>query len=197
MNKILCFGDSNTFGFNPQNGSRYTSNERWAGILKESIKDSYELIEAGCNNRTGFFKNPAGKEFSGLRVFPEYLKKYNPDIIILAIGINDLQFQYNSSNQDIEEGLGKYLKLINDTKTILLIPSIIEKNILKSFFAQMFDETSIEKSKELHKIYKNFAIKNNLTYIDLNKIVKPSSIDGLHYDIEMHKIIAESILKVL
>lgn len=197
MNRILCFGDSNTFGFNPLNGSRYISNERWAGILKESIKDSYELIEAGCNNRTGFFNNPAGKEFSGLRVFPEYLKKYNPDIIILAIGINDLQFQYNSSNQDIEEGLVKYLKLIKNKKTILLIPSIIEKCILKSFFAQMFDKTSIEKSKELHKIYKNFAIKNNLTYIDLNKIVKPSSIDGLHYDIEMHKIIAQSILKVL
>ena len=197
MDKILCFGDSNTFGFNPQNGSRYKANERWSGILKENTKDKYQVIETGCNNRTAFFTNPSGKEQSGLKVFPEYLKKYNPDIIILAIGINDLQFQYNSSNQDIEAGLEKYLNLINDKKTILLIPSIIDENILKSFFAQMFDETSIEKSKELHIIYKNFAIKNNITYIDLNQIVKPSSIDGLHYDIKMHKIIAQSILKVL
>ncbi len=197
MDRILCFGDSNTFGFNPKDGSRYNINERWSGILKENVKKSYELIEAGCNNRTGFYNNPSGNEQSGLKVFPDYLKKYNPDIIILAIGINDLQFQYNSSNQDIEAGLEKYLNLINDKKFILLIPSIIEKNILKSFFAQMFDDTSIEKSKELHIIYKTFAIKNNITYIDLNQIVKPSSIDGLHYDIEMHKIIAQSILKVL
>ena len=197
MNKILCFGDSNTFGFNPKDGSRYKANERWTGILKEYVKSSYELIEAGCNNRTAFFTNPSGRDQSGLKVFPEYLKKYNPDIIILAIGINDLQYQYNSTNKDIETGLEKYRNLINDKRFILLIPSIIETNILKSFFAQMFDVTSIEKSKVLHKLYKNFAIKNNLTYIDLNQIVKPSSIDGLHYDIEMHKIIAQSILKVL
>ena len=197
MNRILCFGDSNTFGFNPKDGSRYSTNERWSGILKENVKNSYEVIEAGCNNRTAFYNNPSGKEQSGLKVFSGYLNKYNPHIVILAIGINDLQFQYNSSSQDIETGLEKYLNLINDKKFILLIPSIIEKNILKSFFAQMFDETSIEKSKELHNIYKNFAIKNNLIYIDLNKIVKPSSIDGLHYDIEMHKIIAKAILKVL
>ena len=49
MKKILCFGDSNVYGFNPQNGSRYKEFERWSSLIKNN---GYEIIEAGCNNRT-------------------------------------------------------------------------------------------------------------------------------------------------
>ena len=34
MKKILCYGDSNTFGFNPENGKRFDNLTRWSGILK-------------------------------------------------------------------------------------------------------------------------------------------------------------------
>ena len=45
MKKILCYGDSNTFGFNPANGSRYSEEQRWSGRLKELLKPDYEIIE--------------------------------------------------------------------------------------------------------------------------------------------------------
>ena len=149
MKTILCFGDSNTFGFNPINGSRYDKNSRWAGILSLSLINKFKVIEAGCNNRTGFFNNPTGLEQSGAKIFPAYLKKYNPDIIILAIGINDLQFQYNATSDDIKKGLEKYFELLKNKQIILLIPTIISNNILNSFFAQMFDVTSINKSTHI------------------------------------------------
>lgn len=197
MKTILCFGDSNTFGFNPINGSRYDKSTRWTGLLSQSLTNKFKIIEAGCNNRTGFFNNPAGQEQSGLKVFPFYLEKYNPDIVILAIGINDLQFQYDATIEDIKNGLEKYFKLLENKEIILLIPTIISNNILNSFFAQMFDITSINKSKLIPPIYEEIAKKYNAKFIDLNKIVKPSEIDGLHYNIEMHKIIAQAIIKVL
>lgn len=197
MKKILCFGDSNTYGFIPQNGKRYPENIRWSGILKSKLNPDYQTIEAGCNNRTGFFDNPAGKEFTGYKILPEYLKKYNPDIVITAIGINDLQFQYNASIEDIKNGLDKLLNLINDKEIILLSPSIIKYNILNSFFAQMFDETSIQKSFNLAEIYQKAAEKYNAKYINLNEIVTPSDIDGLHYEPQAHSKIADKIIKVL
>ena len=34
MKKILCYGDSNTFGYNPYDASRYNEHTRWTAILQ-------------------------------------------------------------------------------------------------------------------------------------------------------------------
>ena len=35
MKRIVCFGDSNTFGHNPLDGSRLPRDQRWTGILSD------------------------------------------------------------------------------------------------------------------------------------------------------------------
>lgn len=200
MKKILCFGDSNTFGYNPNNGSRYNENSRWTGILKNLCKNNYEIIEAGCNNRTAFSNNPDGIQFTGYMILPEYLKKFY-DIIILAIGINDLQKFYNPTLEEFETGIENIIKKIRESlpncNIIILSPSHITENILNSNFRFMFNETSIEKSKQITPIYEKIANEYNCKFLDLNKIVIPSEIDGLHYEVEEHKKIAQSIITLL
>ena len=133
MKKILCFGDSNTFGYNPHNGSRYNENSRWTGILKNLCKNNYEIIEAGCNNRTAFSNNPDGIQFTGYKVLPEYLKEIY-DTIIFAIGINDLQKFYNPTLEEFETGIENLIKKIRESlpncNIIILSPSHITENIL-------------------------------------------------------------------
>ena len=200
MKKILCFGDSNTFGYNPNNGSRYNENSRWTGILKNLCKNNYEIIEAGCNNRTAFSNNPDGIQFTGYMILPEYLKKFY-DIIILAIGINDLQKFYNPTLEEFETGIENIIKKIRESlpncNIIILSPSHITENILNSNFRFMFNQTSIEKSKQITPIYEKIANEYNCKFLDLNKIVIPSEIDGLHYEVEEHKKIAQSIITLL
>lgn len=200
MKKILCFGDSNTFGYNPHNGNRYNESSRWTGILKNLCKNNYEIIEAGCNNRTAFSNNPNGIQFTGYKVLPEYLKEIY-DTIIFAIGINDLQKFYNPTLEEFETGIENIIKKIRENNPncdiIILSPSYITENILNSNFRFMFNETSIEKSKQITPIYEKIANEYNCKFLDLNKIVIPSEIDGLHYDIEEHKKIAQSIITLL
>lgn len=200
MKKILCFGDSNTFGYNPHNGKRYDENSRWTGILKNLYKDKYKIIKAGCNNRTAFSNNPDGIQFTGYKVLPEYLKEFY-DIIIFAIGINDLQKFYNPTLEEFETGIENLIKKIRESlpksDIIILSPSHITENILSSYFRFMFNETSIEKSKQITPIYEKIANKYNCKFLDLNKIVTPSEIDGLHYEIEEHKKIAQNIITML
>lgn len=200
MKKILCFGDSNTFGYNPHNGKRYDENFRWTGILKNLCMDKYEIIEAGCNNRTAFSNNPDGVQFTGYKVLSEYLKEFY-DIIIFAIGINDLQKFYNPTLEKFETGIENLIKKIRESlpksNIIILSPSHIKKNILSSNFRFMFNETSIEKSTQITPIYEKIANKYNCKFLDLNKIVTPSEIDGLHYEVEEHKKIAQSIITLL
>ncbi len=200
MKKILCFGDSNTFGYNPNNGSRYNENSRWTGILKNLCKNNYEIIEAGCNNRTAFSNNPNGIQFTGYKVLPEYLKEIY-DTIIFAIGINDLQKFYNPTLEEFETGIENLIKKIRESlpncNIIILSPSHITENILNSNFRFMFNQTSIEKSKQITPIYEKIANEYNCKFLDLNKIVIPSEIDGLHYEVEEHKKIAQSIITLL
>ena len=196
MKKILCFGDSNTYGFNPKDGSRYDINTRWAGRLK----DIYDVTEAGYNNRTAFSDNPAGDNFTGYKILPEYLKE-NFDYIITQIGINDLQKSYNVNLSVFENGMEKFFNLIKThspySKVIILAPCVIKENILNSYFKLFFDENSIEKSKLILPVYEKIAGQNNYTLIDLNKITTVSNIDGLHYEPEQHEKIFNEVIKLI
>ena len=60
MKKILCYGDSNTFGFNPKDGSMFDDKTRWTAVLKENLGSDYEIIEEGACDRTGFVDNDKG-----------------------------------------------------------------------------------------------------------------------------------------
>ena len=91
MKKILCYGDSNTFGFIPKTCGRYEKSERWSGILSELLPD-YQVVEEGMNNRTGFFTNPEGLKQSGGDYLSVYLQNHKDiDICILSLGTNDSQ----------------------------------------------------------------------------------------------------------
>lgn len=197
---ILCFGDSNVYGYNPQNGTRYFHNQRWTGILQEFCQNKYKIIEAGANNRTAFSDNPAGKMLTGYKILPEILNN-EYDIVILAIGINDLQIQYQNTLNDFKIGITRLINLVkksnSKTQIILVAPSFITATIKNNFFATLFDEDSIKKSHTLPKIYEQVAKENNCLYINLNNIVQTSNKDGLHYEVETHKQIAVKIFDLI
>ena len=197
MVEIVCFGDSNTFGFNPRNGKRYDENTRWSGILSCKLKDKFKVIEAGCNNRTCYSINPESDELTGFRALPKYLKP-TTSYLILAVGLNDLQKYYSSNDYEIKEGIINLIeisrKISPQIKIIILAPSKIKINILNSYFAILFDEKSIEKSIKMNEIYRKVAQENNCELINLDNEVETSEIDGLHYLEEEHKKIAEIII---
>lgn len=198
MKKILCYGDSNTFGFIPKICGRYDKNTRWSGRLSELLKDNYEVIEEGMNNRTGFFKNPEGLKQSGGEYLSIYLQNHKDiDICILALGTNDAQFFYNLDRKSAELGLMNLISAIRevnlDTKIVIVPPVKITENILHSGFAMMFNSDSIEKIREVFDVFKIVADKENCYYFDFNEIVSPSQEDGIHYSEASHKIIADKL----
>lgn len=200
MKKILCFGDSNTFGYIPNNGARYDKNTRWTGVLSLLSHGKFEIIEGGCNNRTAFAANPAGKIFTGYEILPELLTD-DFDAVVLTIGINDTQFLYNLSSIEIASGVEKLINIVKvkspQAKIILVAPSILTEDVLNGNFACLFDRTSIEKSRQLPLLYQKIAEKQNIEFLDLNSVAKTSSLDGLHYAPEQHLKIAQAIFTIL
>ena len=196
MKKILCYGDSNTYGYIPSTGLRYDKNTRWSGILQKNLGADYEIIEEGMCDRTGFVDNPKGFIFSASKHFPDLISKcLSIDVLILAIGTNDLQFQYDIQSETIKNGLQKLIdKAKEKTEKVIIIPPVLlNENILDGYFNFQFDKTSIYKSQQVSKIYKQLANSNNCSYFDINKIARPSDTDGLHYDKVSHQIIADNL----
>lgn len=58
MKTILCYGDSNTWGWNPKDASRFTREERWTGLLMQELGEEFYVIEEGLNGRTTIFDDP-------------------------------------------------------------------------------------------------------------------------------------------
>lgn len=202
MKKILCYGDSNVYGFIPETCQRYDKNSRWSGILEQYLKQEYEIIEEGMNNRTGFFKNPEGLKQNGGEYLSIYLQNHKDiDICILALGTNDSQRFYNLTKESTINGLNNLINVIrnvnNNTQIIIVPPVKITSNILKSGFSLMFNQNSIEKIQDVFPIFEQTAKENNCLYFDLNQHVSPSEFDGLHYSQESHRIIAQKLAEFI
>ena len=53
---ILCFGDSNTWGYDPESGGgRYAEEELWTSILSSMLGENHTVINEGLNGRTTAF----------------------------------------------------------------------------------------------------------------------------------------------
>ena len=191
MKKILCYGDSNTFGYNPKDTTRFNEKMRWTGILRDNFLNEYEVIEEGLNNRTGFVDNPDGFNHSGLKHFPKFIK----NIKDIALGTNDLQTQIDIDFLTIENNLITLIGYAKKkTKNIIIIPPVVfDKRLLKGRCGYQYDKNGILKSRQLPTLYRNIAIKNKCEYIDFNEFVTVSDDDGLHYDAIAHSIIAKKM----
>ena len=78
MKTILCYGDSNTYGYNPVTGGRWPEDIRWTGRLQQLLGDEYKVIEEGCNGRTTMYKAPGEGWKSGLEYLKPCLNSHKP-----------------------------------------------------------------------------------------------------------------------
>ena len=111
----------------------------------------------------------------------------------------DLAALIIESGLDYLTAFERIIKIAKEkTNNIIVIPpTMMNENVLKGSFSYMFDESSIIKSKEVGKIFKQIAAKNHCKYFDINEFATPSNIDGLHYDEKSHKLIANKLTKLI
>ena len=109
--RILCYGNSNTYGFNAENGSRFSPNIRWPSVMAQHLGAGARVIEEGCNGRTIFDVSPIGESLNGTAYLPGCIDRHNPmDLIIIYLGINDL---FLSAGMTVTRIAGGLMSLIS------------------------------------------------------------------------------------
>lgn len=199
MKKILCFGDSNTWGHNPVDCSRL--DERWTVMIEDKFPQ-YEITADGlCGRATRTFKSEM-HDTDGLSAFREkYINSdENYDLIIIMLGTNDVLSEVNSSPTDIADTLGEYISEYrgahteNATEFLLISPILLTDKLLSHpIFSQLYSETSIEKSKHFAQCISNVAKRENVWFMNAAEYAEASDIDGIHMTSQQHRKLADGI----
>lgn len=95
--EILCYGDSNTHGYNAD-GGRFDHEERWPGVLASLLGEDYHIIEEGLGGRTTVFEDPIHEGMNGLVTLLPVMMTHEPiDTLIIMLGTNDTKDRFNAS----------------------------------------------------------------------------------------------------
>jgi lysophospholipase L1-like esterase len=197
MKTILCFGDSLTWGFNPENFERYPYQLRWTIQLQSMLGEGHRVIEEGFNGRTTVIENPYKAHCSGIAALPMLLESHSPiDLVIIMLGSNDLQLHCAVSAPQAAAGCVTCINKIQMSmagpkgtapKTLLMAPPPM-KQPAKGM--ELFFTGAKKESENIAQHYKTVANMMGVDFFDAGAVVSASELDGIHLDEPAQAILA-------
>ena len=191
--RVLCYGDSNTWGFISGSGYRH-GDERWTRRLAAMLGDQFEIIEEGLNSRTLLSEDPRPNKTgrNGYVYLIPCLDTHEPlDAVVLMLGTNELKTMYHRTAEEIGEIFEEYFvkTILNHFRRplqlIIIAPPVVNESAPKK------DNNYVgaqEKSEKFHQIYRSIAEKYHCPFIG-NEWME-TGIDGIHLNVESHEKLA-------
>ena len=188
MKRILAFGDSNTWGYDPATGQRYDETIRWTGLLQKALRGQALILEEGLCGRTTVFEEPDRVGRNGLAALPSVLRRSEPlDAAIIMLGTNDCKQVFGASSQEIAAGMALCLAKISEyvkAENILLIsPICLEDEAL----ATSYNAHSLSVSGELKQAYQQLAALYGVGFLAASDVALASKADGEHLTKSGHR----------
>ena len=210
MKTILCFGDSNTWGFMPRHDrppvkadNRYPWEVRWPGRLEGLLGPGWRTIEAGLNGRTTMFDCYMEEYRNGLKAIDYSLLTAMPvDLVILMLGTNDSKRFFNQPPYLIAHGMQRLIDRVlrggygygpgGEAPQILVVSPIrMTEGVLTSWLSNEFDAASIARCNQLSDCLERVAAQNGAHFLDAGATVSADDSDGIHMNAEGHAKVAE------
>ncbi len=200
--RILCFGDSNTWGAVPGESTRYADDIRWTGVLQKVLGEEYQVVEEGYNGRTTVFEDAVENRLSGIRYFETCCDSQSPlDLIVLMLGTNDLKQRFGVDARAIAYGFERYLNALKivpmagEKPQVLLVSPILISPTYKNhaLFHDMFGEHAVERSEKFAEAYREFAEEHGIAFLNAAEYGEASPKDGIHMDVDSHRRLGEAI----
>lgn len=212
MNKkhILCYGDSNTWGYCAQTNARYEDDQRWTRLLQQGLGQEYLVLEEGICGRTTVFEDPLDEGLCGIKHLSTVLGTHSPlDLMVVMLGTNDCKARYAATPQNIADGLGRLVRkaqqaaVWKDKPQILIVaPVVIDQRIVQAQrVSNGMGPGCVEKSRALPPLMEQTAAEMGCHFMDCNPYVQVGTADWMHFDAESQprfaKAVEEKIRQIL
>lgn len=168
--KVICFGDSNTWGYDPRSyfGDRYTEECIWTDILAK--KTGWEIVNLGIN----------GQEIP--KSTPSQFKE--ADMVLIMLGTNDLLQGMNAEQAGVRMQL--FLEKIHQ-KAVLITPPPLKLG------AWIDNSDLLTESRLLADYFRKAASATSVDFVDTNDWNIPLAYDGVHFTELGHMIFADRL----
>lgn len=182
--RILCFGDSNTYGYDPRSylGGRYPASVRWTSLLEEA---GWETVNEGANGRC----IPRPEEAAALgRTFRR------AEVLSVMLGSNDLL--QRSEAEDCAEQMGRFLSALLEEappacRILLVAPPPMRPGTWVN------DAETLEESRRLAGCYEALARRLGVYFADAGTWGVELAFDGVHFSGPGHRAFARGMLRTL
>ena len=175
--KVICFGDSNTYGYDPRDyfGGRYNADCRWVDIL--AAKTEWTVLNMGQNGQEIPTAAPAVSA--------------DTDLLIIMLGTNDL-LQGRSPEQATER-LERFLATVplDRSKTLLIAPPPM------ALGEWVPSRQLIDDSRTFARLCQSIAERLDIRFADASNWDIPLAYDGVHFAEQGHKNFADKLLEEL
>lgn len=201
--RILCYGDSNTYGYDPRDGGRYDARHRWPDVLARTLGGGYEILPCGMNGREIDVSEPPAQDISGL-VYTRTLARSMPlDGLILMLGSNNIAS--GAGGEKIASGMRRMIRQAEEAAEksgralrILVIgpPEVLDGG----GFPYPYLERQRAVSRALPGLYRDIAREEGCAFLDANGVTRACPWDGEHLGPDGHVLLgraaAESVLRM-
>ena len=202
MKRILCFGDSNTWGYIPSSETeRYDDTIRYPKVLQNLLGNAYEVIEEGLPGRTvgvDNIKELIGNR-NGILSFAQTVYTHLPlDYILILLGTNDMKLSYHRTPKECADDLRKYYlepikaklggKIKNNPQIIIVAPTLIVGGYDEFLDAEI-------RTSFFNEEYRKVAEEYDALFIDNEGLINGS--DHIHFTKETHLYLASKIAKTI
>ena len=180
--KILCFGDSNTYGYDPRSyfGGQYPTQYRWVDLLAQKL--NCKAVNAGENGRE------IPRRDGELQRFDLMLSNQKPlDLLIVMLGGNDL-LQGNCV-EAVAQRMEFFLARIplEKSKIVLIGPPRMKPG------AWITDDRLLVDCVQLNAALRVVAEKLDVRFVDAADWDIEVTFDGVHFSEKGHQTFAEQM----
>ena len=194
---IVCFGDSNTYGYYPTEDERgygrFDETQRWPRLLQDRLGKEYLILEEGLCGRTTAFDDPLRESMNGLNAIYPGLMCHEPvDLLIVMLGTNDVKERLGLEAKDIGQGMKRLLQKAaslpawggGEPNILLMAPPVIRED---------WNPDYSRKSGELVPEYRSLAAENGWHFLDVGQYGRFNEKDHMHLTLESHRRLAERL----
>ncbi len=205
MKTIVCFGDSNTWGYDPRTGGRYPAQVRWPGAMRQVLGSGYHVIEEGLGGRTTVWDDPVDPFRGGIDYLYPCLMSHAPlDLLILLLGTNDTKPRFSASAHDIGRGMDRLVHLAQQSgsgvsgqppRVLVIAPPHILPLQGTPFGAEFAGAEP--KSLALAREYAQVAAARGAHFLDAAQHITCSPLDAVHWSADAHHTLGTAVAETV